>query len=271
MSLEIRKNCIPTNALENWIYITQLWTHNLRPKEIWKHSSFHSHWKFACTTVFDFYVGDVWPLKTDANRSRYNETSPVLISYLSTNSGSGGSLCLIASLKSHKAVWHSQDANPSQQGHFWWGWGGDLWGRQAAMARRKKKSPCQTELSSGEPRCQHPWGAGAGSKSSSRLIHPTTSWARQLAVAPVDSTFLSQWLFCSSPPPPLLLLFRSVFTSLEIPSARLPVGPVRAIQPSTHFSESTGSLPEHSCRPHCWKKKMKMPTFLITLINSAGK
>lgn len=70
-----------------------------------------------------FYVGVVWPLKAGANSSSYNETSPVLISYLSTNSGSGsgGSLCLIASLKSHKAVWHSQDANPSQLGHFWWG------------------------------------------------------------------------------------------------------------------------------------------------------
>ena len=53
-----------------------------------------------------FYVGVVWPLKAGANSSSYNETSPVLISYLSTNSGrgSGGSLCLIASLKSHKAV-----------------------------------------------------------------------------------------------------------------------------------------------------------------------
>lgn len=56
-----------------------------------------------------------------ANSSSNNETSPVLISYLSSSSGSGGSLCLIASLKSHKAVWHSQDANPSQLGHFWWG------------------------------------------------------------------------------------------------------------------------------------------------------
>ncbi len=53
-----------------------------------------------------FYVGVVWPPKACANSSSYNETSPVLISYLSTNSGSGsgGSLCLIASLKSHKAV-----------------------------------------------------------------------------------------------------------------------------------------------------------------------
>lgn len=51
-----------------------------------------------------FGEGVVWSLEADANSSHYNETSPVLISYLSTNSGSGGSLCLIASLKSHKAV-----------------------------------------------------------------------------------------------------------------------------------------------------------------------
>lgn len=70
---------------------------DLRRPEIWKYFSFHS----VC-----FYVGVVWLLKAEANSSSYNETSPVLISYLSTNSGSGsgGSLCLIASLKSHKAV-----------------------------------------------------------------------------------------------------------------------------------------------------------------------
>lgn len=59
----------------------------------------------VCVYMY-FYVGAVWPLKANANSSNYNETSPVLISYLRTNSGSvsGGSLCLIASLKSHKAV-----------------------------------------------------------------------------------------------------------------------------------------------------------------------
>lgn len=149
-----------------------------------------------------FSEGVVWSLEADANSSRYNETSPVLISYLSTNSGSGGSLCLIASLKSHKAVWHSQDANPSQLGHFWWG-KTSRGGKLQLLGGRGEKSPCQTELSSGEPRCQHPWGGRAGSRSSSRLTRPINSWARQLAGAPVDSTFLSQWL---SPPPLSLCL-----------------------------------------------------------------
>lgn len=87
-----------------------------------------------------FDLGAVWSLEADANSGGYNETSPVLISYLSANSGSGGSLCLIASLKSHKAVWHSQDANPSQLGHFWWGKtsrGGKL---QLLGGRGEKKS-----------------------------------------------------------------------------------------------------------------------------------
>lgn len=169
--------------------------------------------KYGNTSIFPFalkmcicvcfYMGVVWPLKAGANSSSYNETSPVLISYLSTNSGSGsgGSLCLIASLKSHKAVWHSQDANPSQLGHFWWG-ETSRGGKLQWLGGREKKGPCQTELSSGEPRCQHPWGGRAGSRSSSRLTRPTNSWARQLAGAPVDSTFLSQWLFLSPPTSP---------------------------------------------------------------------
>lgn len=99
------------------------------------------------------------------------------------------------------------------------------------MAGRKGKcvcfwgggGSCQTELSSGEPRCQHSWGSRARSRSSSRLTRPTKPWARQLAGAPVDRTFLQQWLFLSAPSsspsssPPSLLFFHSVFASLKIP------------------------------------------------------
>lgn len=42
----------------------------------------------ACSEVFCLNVGVVRPLKAGANSSSYNETSPVLISYLSTNRGS---------------------------------------------------------------------------------------------------------------------------------------------------------------------------------------
>lgn len=209
-----------------------------------------------------FYVGVVWPLKAIANNSSYNETSPVLISYLSTSggSGSGGSLCLIASLKSHKAVWHSQDANPSQLGHFWWG--ETSRGGKLQWLGGRKKSPCQTELSSGEPRCQHPWGGRAGSRSSSRLTRPTNSWARQLAGAPVDSTFLSQWLFLS---PPLLLCFSFVLSLLLLNSSACL--PVQFLQFSHQHYQCSSSLPKHSCVA-C---SCSTGVFLITLITSAGK
>lgn len=163
-----------------------------------------------------------WLLQWGANSSSY-VTSPVLICYLSTNSGREVSLWLIASLKSHKAVWHSQDANPSQLGYLWWG--GNLKGRQAAVAGRKeeKKKSMSNWAVVCEPRCQHPRGSRARTRSSSRLTRPTKPWARQLAGAPVDSTFLYQWLFL----PPFLLV-RSVLTSLKIP--------LLACQSRAHYS-----------------------------------
>lgn len=111
-------NCIPTNHLRSECPLHKIWT---EASKTYGNTKIFTLTEDMCVFVFMWEYFGHW--RWTRNSSSYNETSPVLISYLSTNSGggSGGSLCLIASLKSHKAVWHSQDANPSQLGHFWWG------------------------------------------------------------------------------------------------------------------------------------------------------
>lgn len=91
-------------------------------------------------------------LDANANSGKYHETSPVLISYLRTSSGNGGSLCLIASFKSHKTDLTLTGCQSITARTLLMG-GTSRGGKLQYMGWG---CPRQTELSSAELRCQHP-------------------------------------------------------------------------------------------------------------------